>query len=55
MLLSGCNLYSYPNEVLDVLEETRLTATDDFKQEAIAFFDNKWTSLVTLKAVFFGR
>lgn len=44
---------SYKNASREVLEETRLTATDPVKQFAISFFDNKFTSLIPLKIAYF--
>lgn len=43
---------SYKEEARDVLEETKITATDPEKQFAISFFDNKFASLIPLKVVF---
>ena len=37
----------------EVIEETRITAEDESRQQAISFFDNKFGSLVPLKAAFF--
>ena len=37
----------------DVLEESRLAASDDFKVAAISFFDEKRASLHQLKAAYF--
>lgn len=47
--------YSYDNASLEVLEESRLMATDEFKQASIDFFDNKFSSLVPLKIAYFLR
>eukprot|EP00752_Nemacystus_decipiens_P008074 g7217.t1 len=44
---------SYKAASRDVLEETRLTATDPVKQWAISFFDNKFSSLIPLKIAYF--
>lgn len=38
-----------------MLAESALTAADWRKQFAIAFFDNKFTSLIPLKIAFFLR
>lgn len=38
-----------------MLEETRLTANDTYKQDTVQFFDNKFTSLIPLKIAFFLR
>ncbi|CAN0194683.1 unnamed protein product [Scytosiphon promiscuus] len=43
---------NYEDEARDVLEQTRITATDPEKQFAISFFDNKFASLIPLKVVF---
>lgn len=55
ILLPNAPHGSYEEEVGKVLEEARLMATDDYKQVAIPFFDNKWTSLVPLKVTYFQR
>lgn len=49
-LLKWCR---YKDVAEEVLAETKLTATDKFKQNAVAFFDNKFNSLVPLKAAYF--
>lgn len=45
--------YRYRRAVKEVLEETRLAATDPFKLAAISFFDNKFAALVPLKIAHF--
>ena len=45
--------FSYQEVAEEVLAETNLTATDRFKQNAVKFFDNKFNSLVPLKAAYF--
>lgn len=44
---------SYKKGAREVLEETKITAGDQFKQQAISFFDNKFGSLVPIKAAYF--
>lgn len=44
---------SYKSAARDVLEESRLTATDPVKQFAISFFDNKFIALIPLKVAYF--
>lgn len=44
---------SYDEVAQEVLAESVITGGDDFKQAAITFFDNKFGSLVPLKAQFF--
>lgn len=43
---------SYKSEAYDVLEQTKITATDDAKQFALSFFDNKFASLIPLKILY---
>eukprot|EP00903_Cladosiphon_okamuranus_P008504 g8169.t1 len=43
----------YKSASRDVLEESRLSATDPLRQFAISFFDNKVLSLIPLKAAYF--
>lgn len=51
-----CSLWcSYESASLDVLEETRLMASNDFKQAAIQFYDDKTLSLINLKFTYFFR
>ncbi|CAM9509280.1 unnamed protein product, partial [Scytosiphon promiscuus] len=42
----------YEAQARDVLEETKATATDEEKQFAISFFDNKFASLIPLKIIY---
>lgn len=46
---------SYDMAAEDVLYESRLMAEDEFKQAAITFFDNKFSSLIPLKISYFVR
>ena len=48
-----CVTYSYLKGAREVLEETKITAGDQSKQQAITFYDNKFGSLVPLKAAYF--
>lgn len=45
----------YEEVAQEALDESAITADDPFKQAAISFFDNKGTSLVPLKGVFFRQ
>lgn len=45
----------YRRAAMQVVSETRLTASDEAKQEKINFFDNKFTSLIPLKIAYFLR
>lgn len=47
--------FSFYESALEVLEESRMMATDELKQAQIQFFDNKFTSLIPLKIAFFLR
>ena len=44
---------SYLHGANDVIEETKFTAEDEYRQQAISFFDNKFGSIVPLKALYF--
>lgn len=43
----------YSEVAAEVLAESTITANDTYKQEAISFYDNKFGSLVPLKALYF--
>lgn len=45
--------HSYDEVAREVLAESEITAGDEFRKAAIGFFDNKFGSLVPLKAQFF--
>jgi len=47
------NLERYGEVAREVLEASKLTATDPIKQFAVSFFDIKTTSLIPLKIVYF--
>lgn len=49
------NRKKYRKAANEVIEESRLMATDLYKQAAITSFDNKFISLIPLKAQFFIR
>lgn len=49
------NRKKYDGLVFDIIEESRQMATDEYKQAAIRFFDNKFLSLVPLKILYFMR
>lgn len=50
---SACVNRRYSEVAAEVLAESTITASDTYKQAAISFFDNKFGSLVPLKATYF--
>ena len=51
--VGACVTCRYLQGAKEVIEETKITAGDELRQQAISFYDNKFGSLVPLKAAYF--